>query len=66
MQGVDALDLVAEELDPDRKLLVDRDDLHSVAAHAERAAREGEVVAGVLHLDEPAQQVIALDLGADL
>ena len=47
------------------ELLVDRDDLDRVAAHPERAAGEGEVVAGVLHLDEPAQQVVALDLVAD-
>ena len=43
------VDLVAEELDPDRELLVHRDDLDRVAAHPERAAGEGEVVAGVLH-----------------
>ena len=66
VQGVDPLDLVAEELDPDRELLVDRDDLDGVAAHPEGAAGERQVVAGVLHLDEPAQQVVALDLGADL
>ena len=50
VQRVDPLDLVAEELDADRELLVDRDDLDGVAAHPERAAGEGEVVAGVLHL----------------
>ena len=66
VQGVDALDLVTEELDADRELLVDRDDLDRVAADAEGAAREGEVVAGVLHLDEAAQQVVAHDLLADL
>ena len=35
------LDLVAEHLDPDRVLLVDREDLDRVAAHPERAAGEG-------------------------
>ena len=65
VQRVDALDLVAEELDPDRELLVDRDDLDGVAPHPERAAGEREVVAGVLHLHEPAQQLVALDLEAD-
>ena len=35
-----------------RKFLVHRDDLDGVAAHAERAAREREVVARVLHLHE--------------
>ena len=66
VQGVDPLDLVPEELDPDRELFVDRDDLDRVAAHPERAAGEGEVVAGVLHADEPAQQVVALDPVTDL
>ena len=66
VQRVDPLDLVAEELDPDRELLVHRDDLDGVAADPERAAGEGEVVAGVLHLHEPAQQVVALDDVADL
>ncbi len=65
VQGVDALDLVAEELDADRELLVDRDDLDGVAADPEGAAGEGEVVAGVLHLDEAPQQLVALDLEAD-
>ena len=60
------LDLVAEHLDAHGELLVDREDLDGVAAHPERAAGEGQVVAGVLHLDEPAQQLVALDLLADL
>ena len=59
------LDLVAEHLDADGELLVDREDLDRVAAHPERAAGEGEVVAGVLHVDELAQQLVALDLLAD-
>ena len=66
VQGVDALDLVTEELDPDRELLVDRDDLDRVTPDAERPAGEREVVAGVLHLDETAQQVVAHDLLTDL
>ena len=56
------LDLVAEELDPDRELLVDREDLEGVAADPERAAGEGHVVAGVLDLDEPPQDRVAVVL----
>ena len=52
----DRLDLVAEELDADRRLLLVRgEDLDDVAAHAERAAVEVDVVALVLDVDEPAQ-----------
>jgi hypothetical protein len=65
VQRHDALDLVAEHLDADRELLVDREHLDRVAPHAERAAGEGEVVAGVLDVDEPAQQLVALDGVAD-
>jgi hypothetical protein len=60
VQRVQAVDLVAEELDPQRELLVHRDDLDGVPAHPERAAGEGQVVARVLHLHEPAQQVVAV------
>ncbi len=66
MQCVEPVDLVAEELDPDRELLVHRDDLDGVASDPERPAGEREVVAGVLHADEPAQQLVPLDLRADL
>ncbi len=65
VERVELVDLVAEELDPQRELLVHRDDLDGVAAHAERAAGEGQVVAGVLHADELAQQLVALDDLAD-
>ncbi len=53
----DALDLVAEELDADRVLLVRGEHLDRVAAHPELVAGEAEVVALVLQLDEPAQDV---------
>ena len=66
VQREEALDLVAEHLDPDRELLVDREDLDRVATDPEGAAGEGQVVAGVLDLDEPAQQLVALDGVADL
>ncbi len=65
VQRHDPLYFVAEHLDPDGQLLVDREDLHGVASHPERAAGEGEVVAGVLHVHEPAQQLVALDGVAD-
>ena len=64
VQRGDRLDLVAEELDPDGQLLVHRDDLDGVPAHPERAARERHVVAGVLHGDELAQQLVAVHLVA--
>ena len=62
-QGVD---LVPEHLDADGELLVHGDDLDGVAAHAEGAAREGHVVAHVLHGDEAAQQGVAVDPHAAL
>ena len=65
VQRHDPLDLVAEHLDPDGELLVDREDLDGVAPHPERPAGEGEVVARVLHVDEAAQQLVALDGVAD-
>ena len=54
--SLDRLDRVAEELDADRGLLlVGGEDLDHVAAHAERAAVEVDVVALVLDVDEHAQ-----------
>ena len=51
----DALDLVAEQRDAQRLLLVRGEHLDRVAAHAELVAGEAHVVALVLELDEPAQ-----------
>ena len=65
VQVVQRLDLVTEELDANRQLLVGRDDLDGVAAHPERAAGEGQVVAGVLHVDQQPQQPVAGHLAAD-
>ena len=68
-QGVErheALDLVAEELDTHRHLLIDGEDVDGVALDAERAADRVHVVADVLPLDERAQQLLAGDLVADL
>jgi hypothetical protein len=55
------VDLVAEELDPDGRLLVGGEHLDDVAAHAERAAVEVVVVALVLDLDEAAEDVVAAE-----
>ena len=61
------LDLVAAPLDADRGVgLVGREHLDGVAAHAERAAVEVDVVALVLHLDQPAQHAVAVDRGPDV
>src|SRR4051812_16768706 len=55
----DALDLVAEELDPDRALLfIGREDLDHVAANAERSAVEVDVVSLVLDLDQLLENVL--------
>ena len=55
------IDIVAEQLDAKRLLFVRRIDLDDVAAHAERAAREVDVVALVLDLDELAEDLLARD-----
>ena len=65
VEGHDALDGVAEELDPQRLLLVGRVDLDRVAPGPEGAPDEVDVVAGVLQVDEPAQHVALVDLLAD-
>ena len=52
IDGRDALDLVAEQLDPHRAFLVGGEHLDRVAPHPEPVAREREVVALVPHLDE--------------
>ena len=51
----DPLDLVAEELDPDERLLRGRLELERVAADAEPGARQGLVVALVLEVDQLAE-----------
>src|SRR5207302_1727867 len=55
------VDVVAEQLDAEPRLLVRRVDLDDVAADAERAAPEIMVVALVLDLDELAQNLVAAD-----
>ena len=66
IDAADALDLVAEELNANRLLLVRREHLDRVAAHTELVAREGEVVALVLQLDEPPQDRALVALVADV
>ena len=64
-EGVDlgeGVDLVAEELDAEGVLVVGGVDLDDVAADAEGAAAEVDVVALVEDLDEAAGDVFALDL----
>ena len=53
------LDLVAEQLDADHVLLVRRVELDAVAADPEVAPHQVHVVAVVLHVDQPAQDVRA-------
>ena len=58
---VDGLDVVAEQLDPDRhRLLVGREDLDHVAPHPERPPMEIVVVALVLHGHQAADDVVAI------
>uniref|UniRef100_A0A0N5A6Y0 NAD-specific glutamate dehydrogenase n=1 Tax=Parastrongyloides trichosuri TaxID=131310 RepID=A0A0N5A6Y0_PARTI len=64
---VDGLDLVAEQADaPGAVLEVDGEDLQRVAALAEHAALEMDVVALVLQGDEVGAQLGLVDLVADL
>src|SRR5438876_1234577 len=68
-QGIDlddALDLVTPELDAHAQLFVGRVNLEGVAADAELAAREGGVVTLVLHVDQAADHLLALDALAAL
>ena len=60
VEGLQGFDLVTEEFDAQRELFVLRDDLDGVAAHAEGAAGERHIVAGVLHGHEPFEQFVAI------
>ena len=62
VQGVNRLNLITEELNADRVLLVHGDDFDGIAAHTERAAVKVHVVTRVLHRHEPAQQLVAVNL----
>jgi hypothetical protein len=58
----DLLDLVAEEGDPVRGLLVRRLHLDDVALHPEAASAEHRVVADVLRVDQLSEQEVAIVL----
>ena len=64
VEVLEALDLVAEQDRPERRLRVRGEDLQRVAADAERPAPERGVVAVVLEVDELAQELVAVDVGA--
>ena len=66
VDGDDALDLVAPEVDAHRQILVGGKDGERIAAHTERAAHQGHVVAVVLHGDELADERGAVDVPAPL
>ena len=66
VEVLDLLDLVAEQRHPVGRLGVGGHDLQHLAAHPEGAAAERRVVALVLHLDQLAQHLVAVDLLADL
>ncbi len=65
MQVGQPFDLVTEHLDPDGEFLVDGEHLDGVTTDPERPPGEGDVVAGVLDVDEPTQQPVAVDLLPD-
>ena len=64
VDDVDRFDAIAEEFDAVHELFIYADELQRVAAHAERPAHEVEIVAAVLHIDQPPQQNVAVDVGA--
>jgi hypothetical protein len=59
---IQAFDLVAEHLDAVGELLIRGPQLDHVAAHAKTPALEGHVVALILQIHEPPQQLVAFDL----
>ena len=65
VEVLDALDLVAEEGDPVGRLRVGGHDLQHLAARPEGAARQGGVVALVLHFDQLAQHLVTVERLAD-
>ena len=65
VEARDPLDLVAPQLDPDRLLLVRGKHFDRIAAHAEGAALERDVVALVQDVHQAAQNLLAWDLFAD-
>jgi hypothetical protein len=66
VEVLDRLDLVAEQVDSVRRLHVGAPDLEHLALGPEVAAAEHGVVARVLHPDQLAKQLLAVDPLADL
>ena len=62
VQGVNRLNLITEELDANRVLLVHGDDFDGIATHTERAAVKVHVITRVLHRYKLAQQLVAVNL----
>jgi hypothetical protein len=60
-----AFDFIPPQLDAIGELFVSRPALDHVAAHAEPAADEIEIVSLVLNVDQPAQHLVAVDTLAD-
>src|SRR5437868_14724306 len=54
----DALNLLAKKLDPQSVFAASGTDLDGVAAHSELATREFNVIARVLQIDQPVQEVL--------
>ncbi len=65
VDDVDRFDRVAEKVDAMDELFLDADELERIAAHAEGSAHQVEVVAPVLHVDQLAQENVAVDVLAD-
>ena len=63
---MNALDLIAEHLDPNPVLLVGGIDFHDVTANAEGAAAERHIIPAVLDVHEPAENYLSWDGLPDL
>ena len=61
-EAADLVDLVAEELHAQRVLLGRREDVDDAAAHGELATLLDQVDAGVRRTDQPADDVVELEL----
>ena len=62
MERHDLLDLIAKHLDPDRELLIHRNNLDCVSADTESTSLKGDVISFVLNVDKLAKQGITFDL----
>ena len=62
VEGRDLLDFVAEQLDAHRRaVFIRRDDFDDIAARAERAAMQVHVVALVLNIGQPPQNMLSVN-----